>query len=78
MSPTFLNYTGFRFFIWSKEEERMHVHIEKDSNYCKCWLEPKISIENNKGFKDFELKKIIKIVKANEKEFIEKWKSHFS
>ncbi|GHT60796.1 hypothetical protein FACS189451_01500 [Bacteroidia bacterium] len=77
MSPVFLTENGFRFYTWSKEEPRKHIHVIKDEKYCKFWLEPLIELAENKGFKSFELNQIIKIIKQNEKSFNKKWIEHF-
>ena len=78
MSPTFKIEKGYRFFTWSKEENRKHVHITKDGNEAKIWLEPNVEIAENNGFSEIELNKIIKIVNENETEFNDKWAKHFS
>ena len=77
MSPIFLNEKGYRFFIWSKEEERMHIHVMKDEKYCKYWLKPSIEIAENNGFKKYELNEIERIIKYYETEFNERWYKHF-
>jgi len=76
MSPTFKSEKGYRFYIWSNEEERMHIHICNENNTAKVWLEPIVELADNKGFSAKELNKIIKIVKKNENEFKEKFKAH--
>jgi len=77
MSPTFLNEKGYRFFTWSKEEERKHVHVVHENKQCKFWLEPKIEIAENTGFRKVELNEIFKIITKNETEFKNKWNQHF-
>ena len=77
MSPTLKNEKGYRFFTWSKEEDRKHVHVAKENKFCKFWLEPKIEVAKNEGFKQFELNEIIEIIKKNETEFNNKWDKHF-
>ena len=77
MSPTFLNEKGYRFFTWSKEEERKHVHVVQGDKQCKVWLEPRIEMSENNGFKNFELTEILKIITKNETEFNSKWDKHF-
>jgi len=77
MSPTFLNEKGYRFFTWSKEEERKHVHVVQGAKQCKFWLEPTIEIADNNGFRKFELNEILKIITKNETEFKNKWNQHF-
>jgi len=76
MSPTFKNEKGYRFSIFSNEENRMHVHVFKDMNSAKIWIEPIIEIAENKGFSNKEIKMIITITKENEKEFKEKYRAH--
>jgi len=76
MSPTFIYEKGYRFYIWSNEETRAHVHIYKDNNGAKIWLEPKIEIVENRGFSENELKQILQITKKNEIEFKRKYREH--
>jgi CRISPR/Cas system-associated endonuclease Cas1 len=77
MSPTFLERSGYRIFTWSKEEERIHVHVIREQKQCKFWLEPTVELAENRGFKKHELNEIEKIVKQNEKDFKERWRKHF-
>ena len=78
MSPTFLNEKGYRFFTWSKEETRRHIHVLKGDKQCKFWLEPTIKMAENDGFKKFELNEILKIITENETKFNNEWEGHFS
>jgi len=54
----------------------MHIHVFKDNNEAKYWLEPEISLEYNYGFKTKELKKIALIVTKNEEEFKQRYREH--
>ena len=76
MSPTFKKEKGYRFYIWSNEETRIHVHIFKNNNGAKIWLEPQIEIAENKGFSENELNQILQITKENEIEFKRKYREH--
>ena len=69
MSPLFKEENGFSFRIFSNEESRMHIHVLKDNNEAKIWLEPEIKLEYNYGFKRQDIKKILILVKDNEAEF---------
>jgi hypothetical protein len=40
MSPTVLREKGYRFFFFSKEEPRCHIHVEARGGEAKFWLEP--------------------------------------
>ena len=67
---------SFSFRIFSNEEDRMHIHVLKDTNEAKIWLEPEIKLEYNFGFKSQEIKKILIIVKDNEAEFKQKYRDY--
>ena len=44
MSPTVFREGGFRFYFFSREETRMHVHVQGQSGEAKFWLDPAIEI----------------------------------
>ncbi len=78
MSPKFLVENGLIFKVFSREEERMHVHIERDGNKAKVWLEPTVELAENKGFRQHEINKIIKKVEENADNFRTKWNKYFN
>lgn len=78
MSPTVFRYKGYRFFFFSREEERMHVHVESGNGEAKFWIEPSVSLAQNYGFSEKELKEIARIVEDRENEIRESWERHFS
>ncbi len=47
MSPTVFRECGYRFFFFSREEERMHVHVLSGNGEAKFWLEPEIELAKN-------------------------------
>ncbi len=49
MSPTVFRYTSYRFHFFSREEERMHVHVSANTGEAKFWLEPEIALAVNHG-----------------------------
>ncbi len=77
MSPTFLKYKNFRFYVNSREETRIHVHVHTPDGEIKIWLEPEIEIAVNYGVRQKDVKKIIEIVKDKQNEFKRRWKEHF-
>jgi len=40
---------GFRFFFFSREEPRLHVHVSHAEGEAKFWMEPKIVLAQNIG-----------------------------
>jgi len=43
MSPTIFRSGGFRFYFFSREELRMHVHVHRSNGEAKFWIEPNIN-----------------------------------
>ncbi len=74
--PTVMIIGAFRFFFYSREEERMHVHIELQGRVAKIWLD-NFEVAENYGFKDFQLNKIQRLVRKNEKRLKKRWIEYF-
>lgn len=77
MSPTVFRYKNYRFFFFSREEARRHIHVESPDGECKFWLEPVIALAENKGLSAVELKRIQKVVEEHVNEIASAWKKHF-
>ncbi len=65
MSPTVLRIGPYRFFFYTREEERSHIHIEEGNNTAKFWIEP-VKLAESYGFSTRELNKLEKLVLKNE------------
>ena len=78
MSPTVFRYKGYRFFFFSREEARMHIHVASSDGEAKFWLEPLTALANNYGFSAKELKKIQKVIEEHKNEIEKSWKKHFN
>ena len=77
MSPTVFRHGAYRFFFFSREEERMHVHVYSSDGEAKYWLEPEISLANNYGFRKGQISELQKMVEEHRDELIEVWNEHF-
>ena len=62
MSPTVFRENGYRFFFFSREEDRMHVHITSGDGEAKFWLEPDIELARNYSYSRSQLKNIEKLI----------------
>lgn len=49
MSPTIFRDGGFRFYFFSREERRVHVHVRYADGEANFWLEPGIELAQNLG-----------------------------
>ncbi|KAA6342277.1 hypothetical protein EZS27_009962 [termite gut metagenome] len=77
MSPTVFLIRNIRFFFFSREEKRIHIHIRQLNKRAKFWVEPSIELAYNNGFNDSELKEIKMEIINNENTIREKWNSYF-
>ena len=77
MSPTVFREKGYRFFFFSREESRMHVHVISGDGEAKYWLVPKIELCKNSKYSSKQLKEIKTLVEDHEDELIAAWKQHF-
>ncbi len=58
--PTVLQVSPYSFIFFSSDRgEPAHIHVKRDRQIAKFWLEP-ISLEKNRGFKEHELNQIAK------------------
>jgi hypothetical protein len=78
MSPTIFRYKGYRFFFFSREEERIHVHVIHAESEAKIWLEPKIELNKSVGLNSKQISEILDQVEKHEKEIIKSWNDHFN
>ena len=77
MSPTVFKEGKYRFHFFSKEEDRIHIHVVSPDGEAKFWLEPTIALANYSGLKKKELSFLQKTVEEHRNEIIRKWKKHF-
>ncbi|MEX0779204.1 MAG: DUF4160 domain-containing protein [Balneolales bacterium] len=77
MSPTVFRYNGYRFFFFSREEERMHVHVIHADGEAKVWLEPEIELQSFVGLRSRQVKEIMEKVTEHRNEIKENWNRHF-
>jgi hypothetical protein len=73
MSPTVLKEGPFRFFFFSREEPRKHVHISCPDGEAKFWIEPIISLATYHGLNQMQL-----LLEKHIDEILSAWKKHFS
>ena len=77
MSPTVFNYRSYRFFFFSREETRKHIHVSSPEGEAKFWLEPIIALDCSFDLTSKQLKEIEKIIEERKDEIIKAWYKHF-
>jgi len=68
---------GYRFYFYSNEEERLHVHVRSGDGEAKFWLDPIVALEYSVGFSPIELKKIQKVIENRVDEIKKAWIKFF-
>ena len=78
MSPTVFRYKNYRFFFFSREEPRMHVHVVSPDGEAKVWIETKIDLDRSVGYNHSQVTEILQQVKDHKDEIENHWREHFS
>jgi hypothetical protein len=67
----------YRFLCYAADgSEPPHVHVVRESSKAKFWLDP-AHLESNDGFAAVELRKVRRLVEANEQELLKAWYDFF-
>ena len=77
MSPTIFRDGSFRFFFFSREEPRMHVHLQCPDGEAKFWLEPGIALAHNYGLTDQQVRAALALVEGHAGEIRSAWQRYF-
>jgi hypothetical protein len=75
--PTVLRDGPYSFVFFSFDRgEPPHIHVKRDRQIAKFWLEP-IALAKNCGFADHELNHVQRLVVQYQQRFIEAWHDYF-
>ncbi len=77
MSPTVFRERGYRFFFFSREETRMHVHVYCGDGEVKYWLEPEIELARNHRLSRVQLRQIEQMIEEHYDDLTNAWREHF-
>ncbi|MBD2231424.1 DUF4160 domain-containing protein [Phormidium tenue] len=75
--PTVLQVGPYSFIFFSSDRgEPAHIHVKRDRQLVKFWLNP-VSLTKNRGFKDHELNDISQLVEEHQQTLLEAWHDYF-
>ncbi len=77
MSPTVFKQAGYRFYFFSREEPRAHIHVHHATGEAKFWIEPAITLAGNYGLSERRVATALRIIREHESEIRRAWKAHF-
>jgi hypothetical protein len=76
--PTVLRIGPYRFFFYAGDrDEPQHIHIERDNNVAKFWLDP-VRAQTSGGFSRSETKRIQSLVEKNREVLAGSWNEFFN
>ena len=75
--PTILRWNGYKFFFFSDEEDRPHVHVTKQNAQGKFWL-AEVAHVKSQGFSQKELNVLEKKIKEQQALLLGKWNEYFN
>ncbi len=78
MAPTVQRAGSFRYFFYSREETREHVHVSHPDGEAKFWLSPNVKLAENRGLSPHQLRTAESFVKDHQLELQNAWRTHFS
>ena len=71
--PTVLRHGPYRFYFYSHEpNEAPHVHVDRDDDSAKFWLDP-VGLARNLGFRPHELRELERLVTNYRSKLLEEW-----
>lgn len=75
--PTVLRSGPYRFFFYSGDRsEPPHVHVERDDQKAKFWLDP-VRLQGSQGFGRGDLHALQRLVEDNRETFLRSWNEFF-
>jgi len=75
--PTVLKVGPYSFVFFSSDEgEPPHIHVKRDRQVVKFWLEP-VGLARNIGFAQHEVNRIERLVIEHRDHLLEAWHEHF-
>ena len=76
--PTVLRIGPYRCFFYAGDrEEPPHVHVERDVNVAKFWLDP-VRLANSGGFRRNEIGRIQRLIEEHQTQLLRSWDEFFN
>jgi hypothetical protein len=76
VSPTVLRVRGYRFYFYSREESRPHVHVRHSAGEAKFWLTPRVALAARSSLRPHQVAVARRLIKEHLDEIIAKWNEH--
>ena len=77
MSPTIFREGPYRFYFFSREESRIHVHVASGDGEPSSGSHPEIELAEVYGLPEREIIKLVTIIRNHEQQIRAAWVTHF-
>jgi hypothetical protein len=75
--PTVLYDGPYRFYFYASDrDEPVHIHVERDDDIAKYWLEPG-RLQSSRGFGRTELARVQPLVEHHREQLVRAWNEFF-
>jgi Domain of unknown function (DUF4160) len=78
MAPTVFREGQFRFFFFSREEPRIHVHVSHPDGEAKFWLTPHVHLASSVGLDQKQIREAQSMVETHVTDIHDAWHRHFN
>ena len=75
--PTVFIDGKYRYYFFSREEKRRHVHVSSSDGEMKVWLEPDVSVAKVVNLSSHEVSEILNTIYKRKDEIDAEWTKHF-
>lgn len=76
--PTVFRFGPYRFYFYASDgAEPAHVHVERDDETAKFWLDP-VRLQSSGGYSRRELNQIQRMVQENRDQLLRSWNEFFT
>ena len=70
-------YKNYRFLFFSREENRIHIHVTSPDGEAKFWVTPGVSLAKNYGFSENQITELKKLIEEHKNDITNAWREHF-
>jgi hypothetical protein len=77
VSPTILRIRGFRFYFFSREERRAHVHVQHADGEAKFWIDRAVELAANFSLRPKQVAEVQTLIEEHLNEIRGAWAKHF-
>jgi hypothetical protein len=75
--PNCFSIQGLQVLLFSREEEKIHIHVYCSDGEAKLWIFPEVSVAKNFGLSPSQIEELKRVVEEHKDEITNAWEKHF-